>query len=80
MNYNEHNPTNEFLESLVPKCFILLLLQPTKITRHSHTLIDNILSNIIDPDIISGTLTYNISDHLPKFAIITNIFGNTRGN
>ena len=50
-----------------------------RITSHSNTLIDNIFSNI-DPDIISGNLTATISGHLPQFAIIPNMFGNTAGN
>ena len=51
---NEHNQTNEFLDSLASNSFIPLILQPTRITSHSTTLIDNIFSNVIDPDIISG--------------------------
>ena len=77
LNYNEHNPTNEFLDSLASNSFIPLILQPTRITSHSNTLIDNIFSNIIDPDIISGNLTATISYHLPHSTIIPNMFGNT---
>ena len=80
LNYNEHNQTNEFLDSLAANSFIPLILQPTRITSHSNTLIDNIFSNVIDPDIISGNLTATISDHLPQFAIIPNMFGNILGN
>ena len=80
MNYNEHNQTNEFLDSLASNSFIPLILQPTRITSHSNTLIDNIFSSVIDPDIISGNLTATISDHLPQFAIIPNMFGNISGN
>ena len=80
LNYNEHNQTNEFLDSLASNSFIPLILQPTRITSHSTTLIDNIFSNVIDPDIISGNLTATISDHLPQFAIIPNMFGNISGN
>ena len=80
MNYNYHNPTNEFLDSLASNSFIPLILQPTRITSHSNTLIDNIFSNIIDPDIISGNLTATISDHLPQFAIVPNMFGHTASN
>ena len=80
LNYNEHNPTNEFLDSLASNSFIPLILQLTRITSHSNTLTDNIFSNIIDPDIISGNLTATISDHLPQFAIIPNMFGNTKSN
>ena len=60
--------------------FIPLILQPTRITSHSNTLIENIFSNVIDPDIISGNLTATISDHLPQFSIIPNIFGNIPDN
>ena len=80
LNYNEHNSTNQFLDSLASNSFISLILQPTRITSHSNNLIDNIISNIIDPDIISGNLTATISDHLPQLAIIPNMFGNILGN
>ena len=80
LNYNEHNETNDFLDSLASNSFIPLILQPTRITSHSNTLTDNIFSNVIDPDIISGNLTATISDHLPQFAIICNIFVNISGN
>ena len=76
LNYNEHNETNEFLDSLASNSFISLILQPTRITSHSDTFIDNIFSNAIDPDIISGDVTATISDHLPQVTIIPNMFGN----
>ena len=41
-------------------------LEPTRITSHSTTLIDNTFSNVIDADIISGNLTATIFDHLPQ--------------
>ena len=80
LNYNEHNQTNEFLDSLASNSFIPLILQPTRITSHSNTLIDNIFSNVFDPDILSGNLIATISDHLPQFAIILNVFGIIIGN
>ncbi len=43
---------------------------PTKINRVTNTLIDNIFTNQINPDIISGNLSASISDHLPSFVII----------
>ena len=42
LNYNEHNQTNEFSDSLASNSFIPLILQPTIITSHSNTLIGNI--------------------------------------
>ena len=79
-NYNEYNQTNEVLDSLVSNSFIPLILQPTRITNHSNTLIDKIFSNVIDPDIISGNLTATISDHLPQFSINPNMFDNVSGH
>ena len=76
LNYNEHNQTNEFLDSLASNSFIPLILQPTRITSHSNTFIDNIFSNVIDSDIISDNLTATTSDHLSQSAIIPNMFGN----
>ena len=82
LNYNQYNQTNEFLDSLASNSFIPLILEPTRtrITSHSNILINNIFSNVIDSDIISGSLTATISDHLPQFVIISNMFGNILGN
>ena len=78
LNYNEHIQTNEFLDSLASNSF--KPLQSCRITSTSYSLVDNIFSNVIDPDIISGNLTATISDHLPQFTIIPNMFGNIPGN
>ena len=80
LNYNEYNQTNEFLDSLASKPFIPLILQPTRTTSHSNTLIDNIFLNVINTYIRSGNLTAIISDHLPLFLIIFNILSNISGN
>ena len=80
LNYNDHNPTNEFLDSLASNSFVPYILQPTRLTSHSKTLIDNIFSNIISPEAISGNLTATISDHLPQFMIVPNVFSNPPSN
>ena len=56
LNYNVHSPTNEFLDSLASNSFLPYILQPTRITSHSKTLIDNIFTNVIFPDSVSGNL------------------------
>ena len=76
LNQNKYNQTNKFLDSLTSKSFIPLILQPTRITRHSNILIDNIFSNVVDPDVISGNLTDTISCNLTQFSVIHNLFGN----
>ena len=40
LNYNEHNQTNELLDSLASNSFTPLILQSTRITSHPNTLID----------------------------------------
>ena len=75
-NYHDHNPTNEFLDSLASNPLVPYILQPTRLTSHSKTLIDNILSNIISAEAISGNSTSTISDHLPQFMIVPNVFSN----
>ena len=52
------------------------IVQPNRITSHSKTLIDNIFSNYISQDIVSGNSTATISDHLPQFVIAPHIFSN----
>ena len=64
LNYNEHYQNNKFLDSLASNSFLALILQPIRINSNSNTPIDNIFSNVIDPNIISRILTATISDHL----------------
>ena len=80
LNYNNHNPTNEFLDFLASNSFVPYILQPPRLTSHSKTLIDNIFSNVISPERISGNLTLTISDHLPQFMIAPNVFCNPPSN
>ena len=78
LNYNDHQPTNDFLGSLASNSFIPYILNPTRITiSHSKTLTYNIFSNFIFHEIISGNITATISDHLPQFSFVPNILSNS---
>ena len=77
LNYDIHPPTNEFLDSFSSHYFLPHILQPSRVTTNSKTLIDNVFSNMAVPNIISGNLTASISDHLPQFLVAPNIFFNT---
>ena len=68
------------MSSLILLPFVPHILQPTELTSHSKTLIDNIFSNIISPEAISGNLTVTISDHLPLFMNVSNVFSNPPSN
>ena len=76
LNYNEHQPTNKFLDSIASNSIIPYILQPTRITSHSKTLIDNIFSNVLSFEAISGNITATISDHLPQFLFAPNVLSN----
>ena len=75
LNYNDHQPTDEFLDSLASSSFLPCFLQPI-LTSHSKTLIDNILSNVISHEVISGIITATISDDLPQFLFLPNVLSN----
>ena len=80
LNYNDHTPANEFLDSIASNSVIAYILQPIRITSHSETLIENSFSNVITVDAISGNLTATISDHLPQIMIVPNVFANPPSN
>ena len=80
LNYDEHQPTNDFLDSLASSSIIPYILLPSRLISCSKTLTDNIFSNILCSKIISANLTATISDHLPLFLFAPNILSNTSYN
>ena len=42
LRYEQHEATNEFFDSLSSNMFLLYIIQPTRITFHSQSIIDNI--------------------------------------
>ena len=76
LNCNNHQPTNEFLDSLASNSFIPYILLPTRLTSHSKTPIDNIFSNVTSHEAISGNATATISDHLQQFLFVPNVLSN----
>ena len=73
LNCESHSESNDFL--LMLNSFFLLpsILQPTRITDRSATLIDNIFANTYAMNAISGNLVSKIPDHLPQFLIVDNL-------
>ena len=66
LNYNDHQPTNDFLDSLASEFFIPYILHPTRIASYSKAIIDNIFSNYISHEIISGNITAGLSMNIDK--------------
>ena len=65
--------TNDFLNTLVLSYFQPQILQPTRITDHSATFIDNIFFNSLEHFTISGNLIYDLTDHLPNFLVVSKL-------
>ena len=70
LKLTNHADTSHFYEKITSNLFTALITLPTKINSKSNTLIDNIFTNDLNPDAVSGNLTVCISDHLPSFTII----------
>lgn len=64
--------TDNFINQLLSSAFYPLISKPTRMTNKTATLIDNIFTNRINEDRISGILFSDISDHLPIFTIYKN--------
>ena len=69
INYNSHNPTSQFFDSICSNSFFPYINIPACHSPRPKTLIDNIFHNNINENEISGNLTTNISDHLAQFII-----------
>ena len=73
-NYSTHQPTEDFVNISYAYGLCPLIDQPTRISSHSSTLIDNIFTNNSTNISASGIIYADISDHLPLFQITPNCF------
>ena len=60
----------QFFDTVTNANFTPLITSPTRISKSTKTLIDNIFYNDFSSNIISGNLTVGISDHMPQFAFV----------
>ena len=75
VKYTSDTKTEEFYNLLCSHNFRPLILQPTRVTSNTATLIDNIFINDISCLSTGGNITASISDHYFQFSH-TNIFQN----
>lgn len=73
MNYSSIDHINEFVNTVYNNSFRPLIDKPTRISKFSSTLIDNILTNVCTNEITSGLFYNDITDHLPIFSVTKNI-------
>ena len=74
LNPNKNKMTDEFLNTMYSLSLYPKITRPSRITSHSSTLIDNIFTNDIENNTVSGLLIIDISDHLPVFIVFDNNF------
>ena len=72
LKYDTNNDSPAFLDMMYENVLHSYISSPTKLTTRSQTLIDNIFSNIIEDEIISGNITTTISDHYAQFTLFKN--------
>ena len=65
LNYDCHNDTDQFINTMYSYYFLPLITRPTRFTSTSATLIDNIMTNVFNDAIVSGIFVSDVSDHLP---------------
>ena len=71
LKHDKHLPTEKFLDVMYANSFIPTINRPTKVTKDTCTLIDNIYTNHynIKYDNYSGVFTTDITDHFPVFHV-----------
>ena len=77
---NSHEPTQDFPELNLDNHLIPIITRPTRITKSSATLIDNLFvsENIVDC-YRSGLLLDDLSDHLPCIVTLEHVDPDTKG-
>ena len=69
LKHDSHDVTNRFLNLMYSNVLLPLINRPTRVTCNTATLIDNIITNVLDNNCISGIYPTDISDHFPVFHI-----------
>ena len=70
LKYNQCNFSNQLFNQFSSSGFMQIIIKPTRITRSTATLIDNIFTtNLQQNEHLNGVILNDISDHLPIFSI-----------
>ena len=71
INMDKHLATQDFVDTLLACGMIPTISKPTRVTKNSATLIDNIFTNTVknSSSVFSGVLCTDLTDHFPVFFI-----------
>ena len=79
LKYNSHIGTSEFMNNLLDNSMFPCISKPTRITKTTATLIDNIFVNCrLHASYKSGIILDDISDHFPSLIVIQDLFAKKR--
>ena len=68
LKYHENAKTKHFYDNIFEKGAVPTINRPTRISEHSASLIDNILTtDIFNNSLKKGIIKSDVSDHFPKF-------------
>ena len=70
LSYNTHAPTANFVNLLFSKQLLPYIVHPSRVSRNSATLKDNIFSNVCDQETVSGNILMQITEHFPQILIV----------
>ena len=75
LNKDKHVPTQLFIEQILDNDLMPVITKPTRITKHSATLIDNVLlSKGLSIEERSCIIETDLSDHLPSLVVVPNVY------
>ena len=69
LKYDTNTDSTTCLDSMYTNSLLPYISTPTRVTAHSKTLINNIVSNNIEDGLISGNITTTITDHYAQFLL-----------
>ena len=70
LKYENSNKHRDFLNTMTSSGFLPHILQPTRISDHSSTIIDNIFSNNCETETIGGNILIQFADHFAQFVSV----------
>ena len=70
LKYNSISKHQEFYNLMTANGYLPQIIQPTRITETTMTIIENIYTNTFNNNIISGNLFIEIADHLVQFVSV----------
>ena len=69
LKQDRHPSTKHFIDIIYSLGLYHLITKPTRITKYTATLVDNIFTNSIDKRTVNGIIINDITDHFPVFSL-----------